>query len=681
MINESFANENPDRENLTEDGTKKRLSVQIETAKKSIQGWEDGGLTNTSISWEDLSVNAMVQSGFCCKKTTTPKTILHNSSGIIEGGKLTAIMGSSGAGKTTMMNILAQRNLGGLQIGGTLRANGQPYDYKIGNVSSYVQQDDIFVGSLTVKEYLTFVVRLRLSKQSRTVQNERIESLIYMMGLSGCKNELIGYPGLNKTISGGEMKRLAVACGMSTNPAIIFLDEPTSGLDSYLAHQVVDLLSQLTKRGTTIICTIHQPSSDIFQMFDNLLLLSKGMKIFNGSLPDAKSFFTAQGLPCQLDFNPADHYIWETSVNIDNPAESMKKIESLSGAFHETEYHKKNMGLIKEATANKVSVDVLDEKYGVASVGMQLKMLMWRASIAKYKDTFFLMLNTSQNIMTALIFGLVYIRYPRLSSVVPYNDDDLYGINGCLFVLIISFHFQYMFGTIFVFPQLKRLYQREYYDKAYGIGAACLSEFIVELPLLITMPLLVVTIVFFMAGVTPSAAVWVNMWGSLFCDISCASGIGYILSSFADSLEVANTLANPIVAPLLLFGGLFIKNSRIPVYFFWLKYLSWFYYAAENMMIGQWVFEDTFYCSLPISVRLDREEAEREVQFAEVAQTFHRSDLQCNVSVIGEECKCYEEYDKQKFNETTVYQRVSGETVLENLAFDKNNLLRNTSKI
>ena len=123
-----------------------------------------------------------------------------------------------------------------------------------------------------------------------------------MMGLTGCKNEvsfllnltnsnsdlstsqpmkikLIGYPGLNKTISGGEMKRLAVACGMSTNPAIIFLDEPTSGLDSYLAHQVVDLLSQLTKRGTTIICTIHQPSSDIFQMFDNLLLLRPVFKI------------------------------------------------------------------------------------------------------------------------------------------------------------------------------------------------------------------------------------------------------------------------------------------------------------------------------------------------------------------------------------------------------------------
>merc|ERR1712113_947810 len=119
------------------------------------------------------------------------------------------------------------------------------------------------------------------------------------------------------------------------------------------------------------------------------------------------------------------------------------------------------------------------------------------------------------------------------------------------------------------------------------------------------------------------------------------------------------------------------KNSRIPVYFFWLKYISWFYYATENMMIGQWAFEDTFYCSLPIGVRLAREEAERDIQFAEVAQTFHRSDLECDFSVVGKECDCYAEYDKQTFNETIVYQRLSGETVLESLAFDKDNLLRN----
>merc|ERR1712110_1306137 len=92
----------------------------------------------------------------------------------------------------------------------------------------------------------------------------------------------------------------------------------------------------------------------------------------------------------------------------------------------------------------------------------------------------------------------------------------------------------------------------------------------------------------FMAGFTPCWITWLSMWGGLFFDVFCASGIGYFISSLADSVEVANTLANPIIAPLLLFGGLFIKSNRIPVYFFWLKYISWFYYGTEVIFIGQW---------------------------------------------------------------------------------------------
>ena len=95
---------------------------------------------------------------------------------------------------------------------------------------------------------------------------------------------------------------------------------------------------------------------------------------------------------------------------------------------------------------------------------------------------------------------------------------------------------------------------------------------------------------------------------------------------------MANALAYPIVTPLMLFTGNFIKNSRIPVYFSWLKYFSWMYYAAENLMIGQWAFEDSFYCASPLNVRLARERAERDVQFAELAQTFHRSNMDCDVS-------------------------------------------------
>ena len=155
----------------------------------------------------------------------------------VKNGRLTAIMGSSGAGKSTLMNIVAQRNLKNLNIQGSLKVNGHEYSGKISNISAYVQQNDIFVGSLTVREYLTFIVRLRLSDVSEVEQETRIDELLHTMALEGCQNSLIGNPGLTKTISGGEMKRLSVACGLARNPNILFLDEPTSGLDAYLAHQ------------------------------------------------------------------------------------------------------------------------------------------------------------------------------------------------------------------------------------------------------------------------------------------------------------------------------------------------------------------------------------------------------------------------------------------------------------
>ena len=126
-----------------------RRTTQIDIA------WDDRNEINLSLSWEDLEVSI--------SQGKNVKQILHKTSGIAEGGKLTAIMGTSGAGKSTLMNVLARRNLGGIDISGTTRVNGQAYTSKISNISSYVQQDDIFIGSLTVREYITFIVRLRLT--------------------------------------------------------------------------------------------------------------------------------------------------------------------------------------------------------------------------------------------------------------------------------------------------------------------------------------------------------------------------------------------------------------------------------------------------------------------------------------------------------------------------------------
>ena len=218
------------------------------------------------IDWENLSVTGT------CGKVSKP--ILTNVTGSAQPGELMAIMGSSGAGKSTLMNVLTRRNIKGLKIKGRVSVNGMEVKEDISRISAYIQQNDVFVGALTVQEHLLFHAKLKLSKETSARQRDRIEEVIKVMGLRKCINTIIGTPGINKTISGGEMKRLSIATEILLNPLIIFADEPTSGLDSYLAMAVVNSLKELAKNGTTVLCTIHQPSSEIFDVFDSLQLLS-----------------------------------------------------------------------------------------------------------------------------------------------------------------------------------------------------------------------------------------------------------------------------------------------------------------------------------------------------------------------------------------------------------------------
>ena len=222
-------------------------------------------VTGVQVDWKNISVTANADS----------TRILNNLSGCARPGELLAIMGSSGAGKTTFMNVLTQRNLQGLAISGEISVNGvQVTPDNIYKLSGYIQQDDVFIAAMTVKEHLMFHARMRLSTMSSKAKKIRVNEVAKIMGLERCLATKIGTPGLTKTLSGGELKRVSIATEILNNPPVLFADEPTSGLDSYIALTVMNNLKQLAASGTTILCTIHQPNSDIFETFGNLMLLS-----------------------------------------------------------------------------------------------------------------------------------------------------------------------------------------------------------------------------------------------------------------------------------------------------------------------------------------------------------------------------------------------------------------------
>lgn len=225
-----------------------------------------------TIAWKDLTV-----------ETPNKKKLLLHVSGQVSG-TLMAIMGPSGSGKTTLMNVLANR-VRGVKITGEIRINGlEVTSSMLKQISGYVMQDDLLFGHLSVEETLNYAAGLRLPKEmSAEEKKERVDDAIIQLGLDACRHTVVGSATV-KGISGGERKRLCVAIELITHPKLIFLDEPTSGLDSTTALSLISTLGDLVKsRGTTILCTIHQPQSKIFSLFHTVLIMSKGQTVAMGS--------------------------------------------------------------------------------------------------------------------------------------------------------------------------------------------------------------------------------------------------------------------------------------------------------------------------------------------------------------------------------------------------------------
>ncbi len=252
------------------------------------------------MSWENLTYcivgagqpnDKIMPPDVMAKKAVTKggkdKAVLWNCSGQSSPGELRAIMGPSGAGKSSLLNVLAGRvpQSKNHQVSGFIKSNGDVVNpFNFATAIAYVMQDDALFSFTTPREALMFSANLRLPQTTPdSEKHEIVENMLSALGLSKCADGRIGSV-LSKGISGGERKRTSIGIELVTRPSVIFLDEPTSGLDSFAAYNVVRILRNLSRAGggTTVLCTIHQPSSEVFNVFDSLTLLAGGSTVYHG---------------------------------------------------------------------------------------------------------------------------------------------------------------------------------------------------------------------------------------------------------------------------------------------------------------------------------------------------------------------------------------------------------------
>ncbi|KAL8816743.1 MAG: hypothetical protein Q9223_004296 [Gallowayella weberi] len=317
------------------------------------------------------------------------KQILSGVQGIALPGQLMAIMGASGAGKTTFLDILARKNKRGVTEG-NFYVNGETVlDNEYRSVIGFVDQDDTMLPTLTVHETIMTSALLRLPRDMGiSVKEQRVYEVEKQLGIHHIKDQLIGSEeGKGRGISGGEKRRVGIACELVTSPSILFLDEPTSGLDAFNAFNVVECLVTLARNfNRTIIFTIHQPRSNIVALFDHLVLLARGRAVYSGPFASCQNYFDRIGYPCPSGFNIAD-FLVDLTMHVEKGAPSTEDggPAAADGGSQYTRTVNSSVRAIKSiASASNMSLD--NSSYGSHGESLQRPRNKRKQSLKQEQD-------------------------------------------------------------------------------------------------------------------------------------------------------------------------------------------------------------------------------------------------------------------------------------------------------
>ncbi|EME31653.1 ABC transporter, ATP-binding protein isoform 2 [Galdieria sulphuraria] len=543
-----------------------------------------------SLKFEDLSVTAVQKEG-CWRKQQQQKQILKNIAGIVYSGQLLAIMGPSGSGKTTLLNLLAGRlsassNLCG---SGSITINGKkrdPGSFK--KLSAYVMQDDHMFADLTIEEQISISANLRLpSSISDAEKKRRIEAVISELGLSGVKKSFIGSE-TKRGVSGGERKRVSIGTELVTDPSLLFLDEPTSGLDAFNAQNVVQTLVRLARNGRAVVMTVHQPRSNIFGLFDMLLLLSEGQIIYFGLAKDALPYFSQLGYECPEHFNPADYFLDLISIDLRSSQlerNSRGRVLYLHRAYNETLFANGGNMIVQDEISPKVEKETSQEtdvtnmnKYAYP-YWKEFFLLCNRAWKLLIREKGVSLIRAAQTMIFAVLLGLIWLNKGRNVSSSNYVD-----IEGILFFILINQSFISIFGTIFTFPLERSIVLRERASGMYRVSAYYLSKTLVEIPRSLLFSLFFCVVLYWMVGLRDSARSFFLFLVVIFLTSLTAEGIALTVSAGAPTPQIASAIIPLFLVVSILFGGFFLSNAQIPNYFVWLKYMSFVKYSFGALM-------------------------------------------------------------------------------------------------
>ncbi|NWH75622.1 ABCG2 protein, partial [Piaya cayana] len=537
------------------------------------------------VSFHNIQYSIKQSSGFLCKRKTVEKKILQNVYGIMKPG-LNAILGPTGSGKSSLLDVLAARK-DPAGLSGEVLIDGIPQPPNFKCISGYVVQDDVVMGTMTVRENLQFSAALRLpSSISLKEKEERVTQIIGELGLSKVADAKVGTE-LIRGVSGGERKRTNIGMELITEPPVLFLDEPTTGLDASTANAVLILLKKLSRRGRTIIFSIHQPRYSIFKLFDSLTLLALGKVLYHGPANQALEYFSSIGYECEPFNNPADFFL--DIINGDSTAVAASK----------EEHRPVDTG--KEDNVDSSVVDVLHQKYLDSSLYKSTKEALAKVELGQgskrrvskqgheitYANGFLTQLywvskrslkNLIRNpqasvaqiavtVILALVVGAIFFG-------VKLDRSGIQNRVGSLFFVTTNQCFSSV-SAIELFIRDKKLFVHQYTSGYYRVSAYFLALMIGDLLPMRTAPAIIFSCIsYWMIGYQAVTGRFFFFMLSLVLVSYTATAMSLAISAGMDVVAVANLLITICFVLMLIFSGLLVNLPSIMDWLNWLKYFS-----------------------------------------------------------------------------------------------------------
>ena len=589
---------------LAEQATTSRGSMDVDSngygpkgAPITVVGGFAQHKQTVTLAWRDLWYTV-----YPAGRDKPSRDILKGLSGAALTHHVMALMGPTGSGKTSLLNVLSGRVPAGGILSGEVTVNGQARSEDFNERVAYVMQEELLFAFLTVHE--TFMLHARLRLPPSTPDKEKAESvdrLIAELGLKNVRDSPVGSPGgFRRGLSGGERKRCNIGVEMVRDPAAIFLDEPTSGLDSFQAQNVMSALRDLAGNGRSVVCTIHQPRSSIFAMFDQLMLLTDGRLAFIGDASAAVGYFETLMFKCPTLTNPADFFM--DVMSMDFRSESREGNSRSRVDFFAREAASRGLG---EAAASKALESVaLAKKQGAfdgekeettsakppggAGWATQFYLLSQRAHKCQRRDV----VGVGVTVFLDVVYALL------LSALYRGVGDDQEGVQnrlGCLFFICLNLAYSSALPSINLFAAEKNIVIREQASGAYATSAYYLSKLVAELPKL-SSKFVFCTLVYWIVGFNPDPTRYLNFLLIVICECLAAQAIGMVM---ATGLPIGAALAfgPACITVFTLFGGIYLNMDSIPLGAGWIAYVDFIYYAFSALCANEFGDTDaTFTC-------------------------------------------------------------------------------------